>query len=185
MSGLAQSAARARRADLLAAALGYITETYPRALRPTTAAMATGRMYYMPVALLAGETVGNIDVGCHSAGSSLSLVKFGVISLDFATLHATSGDEKAQYATTGLKTNAMLSPYTSPIDQVLYACGIAVGTTGPTVDVVFGTGRNSNGKRSGAAAGALMSVAGKSDLTTGGTPVGDGNGLAIWLGLAA
>lgn len=172
----------ARRAQVMTNALGYFTETFTRVVRPTTQPMISGRRYYVPFPILAGEIVNGIDFGCHAAGSGLTLVKFGVKSLDAATLHATSGDEKAQFTTTGLKPMAMLTPYESPIDQVLYGVGIAVGSGMPTGDAAFGSGRNSNGKKTGAAAAPAAYIGLQADLVAGGTPVSDAGAVPYWMG---
>lgn len=181
---LTPSEAAAAKAQLLSESFGYFAETFSRMLRPNTFAMVSGRQYYTAFPILEGETVNAIDFGCHIAGSVLTLVKFGVVSLDFATLHCVSGDEKAQYASAGLRTNNMLVPYTSPIDQVLYASCIALGTTGPNGPVSNGSGRGDNGKRAGAAAGPACSRGAQSDLTAGGSPIFDGNAITFWMGMS-
>lgn len=171
--------------QLLREAFGYHSETFTRMLRPNTFAMVSGRQYFTAFAIRAGKTINAIDFGCHVAGSVLTLVKFGVVSLDFATLHCVSGDEKAQYSSPGLRSNAMLVPYTSPIDQVLYASGLAIGTTGPNGPVSNGSGRGDNGKKAGAAAGPCFSRGGQSDLAAGGTsPIADGNAMQYWHGFS-
>jgi len=182
---IAAAAAEDPLEQLLREAFGYHSETFTRMLRPATFQMVSGRQYYTAFAIKAGKTINAIDFGCHAAGSVLTLVKFGVVSLDFATLHCVSGDEKAQYTSPGLRTNPMLVPYTSPIDQVLYGTCIALGTTGPNGPVSNGAGRGDNGKKAGAAAGPCFSRGGQTDITAGGTPpIADGNSMQYWMGFS-
>lgn len=175
--------------ELLSSAFGYFTQTFSRMVRPNTFAMVSGRTYYTAFPIKAGQTVNAIDFGCHGAGAALTLVKFGVISLDFRTLYCVSADEKAQYGTTGLKTNLMLTPYTSPVDQVLYGVSLSLGTTGPSGDCSHAAGRNSNGFKAGAAAVPAISKTSSTDLIA--VPVGagvqpavDGNAITYWLGFS-
>jgi hypothetical protein len=165
-------------------ALGYHSETFSRVVRPSAANPVGGRRYYTPFAILAGKTITNIDIGVHTAGATLSMVKVGVASLDAVTLHCVSGDEKAQYTSTGLKTNPVLVPYTSPIDQVLYGVFFATGTTTPGIDMGFGSGRGSNAKKSGAAAAPCATVNLQSDLLAGGSLQSDSGSVPIWMGFS-
>jgi hypothetical protein len=172
-------------AELLSNAFGYHTETFSRMCRSNSFQMVSGRQYYTAFAIKKGKTINAIDFGCHQAGSVLTLVKFGIISLDFLTVHAVSANEVSQYASPGIKINNMLVPYTSPIDQVLYASNICLGTTGPNGTCMAGSGRGDNGKRGGAAAAPAGSRTSQTDLVAGASGITfDGNSITYWMGFS-
>lgn len=120
------------RTDILQSGTGVFAETFDRRNANAVIGLVTQRMLLGIVPLRAGDVVTNVLSLVTTAGSSLTLVKFGLYS-SAAALLASTADVKADFAGTGEKTAALSSPYTVTANGVYYLAVLGVGTTPPTL----------------------------------------------------
>jgi len=171
-----------RRRRLLMQARAYVTETYPRANATQQSVLNAGFQYAYLVPFLRGERITGVDVGCHTAAVTPTLIKAAFASLDMATIRAVTADRSADFASTGMKPLPMITPYDVPDDVVLRFLFVAVGGTPPSMDVGMITGKNGNGSNRGIAL--YSHKPGMTDITTGtGGEVVTASSVPIWAGV--
>lgn len=115
------------RHDLLLTAEGVIAETLPRQAVRTAYVMVTGTVYYTAIPLLPGDVIANLSVVLSVAGTLMTLTKVGLYD-QVGNRLALSADVSAAWATTGLKTHAMIAPFTVQTAGLYYAAAISVFT---------------------------------------------------------
>ena len=118
------------RHEVLLAAEGLIAEVFPRLDIVASSLGIDGTVYYMAVALLAGEVVTNISVIVNTAGVTMTLSKVGLYDSAFTRL-ALSADQTTAWESTGVKTIALTSPYTVLTTGLYYVAIVAKGATIP------------------------------------------------------
>lgn len=112
---------------LLARAQGFKWETLNRQGGGGGIALTSGTQYYMLVPLFADETITAIGMDVTSGGTSLTLVKLGLISPGGGVL-ASTGDVKASFTGAGFQAPAFSTPYTPATDGAAYASVICTHT---------------------------------------------------------
>lgn len=103
---------------------GLIGENFSRALIGGNALSIDGTAYFMAIGLRAGDVVANISIVIAAASATTTLSKVGLYSKGGTRL-AVSADQAASWETAGLKTIAMIAPYTVLADDGFYLAAIA------------------------------------------------------------
>jgi hypothetical protein len=118
---------RSRR-DVLDAAQGLITQNFDRQLANANQVLVDGTAYFMAVGLRANDLVSNISIAVGTAGSAVTLSKVGLYKKDGTRL-AVSADQGTAWQSVGVKTIALASPYTVPVDDGYYVAVVSKATT--------------------------------------------------------
>jgi hypothetical protein len=168
------------RDDARIAAQGLLAEAFPLATNVSSIAAVAGSAYGMLVGLLAGDIVTSVVCNMVSAGSGMTLVRFGLYSRAGVRL-AQTADVKASYNSGGANkfAHALSAPYTVPTTDGYYLAVIMVGGTPATLV------RGNSGFATAAAPGGVApwgAQAAQSDLPT--NLVLAGSVPAIWVAAA-
>lgn len=124
--------ATATRAAQLIASRGLLSENYPLAVAGSSTAMVSGTIYLLALGVLNGDVLTNAHPCIGTGGSGLTLCKAGYYDKSGNRL-AVSADLSTDWASTGIRTNAMSSPYNVTADGAVYLALLAVGTTPPSL----------------------------------------------------
>lgn len=164
---------------LLAHAQGFKWEApCTRSNCQSATTMTSGAQYYTLMPVYAGEVMSGLVVDVITGGSSLSLLKVGLVGTD-GTLLASSATAHASFTTSGAKAVSFSSSYTPTADGAAYAVLVCVHTgTGPNIvrmqAPVVPNAYSSNALPSGRRTG-LSDIAAQ-------VPA-DGTGAAYWFGV--
>lgn len=164
---------------------GFLAETSPRGAGAFSSTIAiTQVLYGMPVGLLAGDIVSNLSIAIQVAGNTVTLAKLGLYS-KIGTLLASSAESGASFASTGMKTLAMTTPYTVVTDDLYYTAFLAVSAvTMPTPIRTAGNAIASNNAGVGSGFPFQVVQTAQTDLPATATLVTSGSGISYWIGVS-
>lgn len=121
------------RQDFVIAGYGTFAETYPLAWSSGgTRVSASGRAWYTPIGLVAGDVVTGI-MALHTVVGASSTTYKAALYDNTATRVAISGNENAKATVLGFQKLVLTSPYTVTTSGFYYIGWLHVGTTAPTI----------------------------------------------------
>lgn len=145
------------RGDLILLGWGVFTETTDFEGCTGTRNSASGRVWYLPFPLAAGDVLTGVTTYHVTAGASVSLYRLGVYATDGSSLLATTGNRSADALAQGWRPMPLSAPLTAPADGRYYLGVIVVHTSAsPTWALAAAQGGN--------AAVGLPRVAGADDM---------------------
>lgn len=115
--------------DPRAKAQGLIAQNLDRSLVSSGAIMVGGTAYAQLVELNGGDVISNLLVACNVAGTATTLFLAGVYSADGTVEYASTSDQSAQFATTGVKTLPLSAPWTVPKTGAYLVVVVSTATT--------------------------------------------------------
>lgn len=132
-SNVFAAAATADRGDLVLAGAGVLSQTFDRWLGQGTKTSASGRAWYFPIGLVAGDVVTGATVYHSAAGVGVTLYKVGLFLPDGSSRVAVTANRSADAnAAVGYKPMPFLAQYVVPTSGRYYLGVISVTGTSPT-----------------------------------------------------
>lgn len=125
------------RVDALRVARGFLSETCDRMLGGTSnVGIVSGTCYFQQAYLAAGDVISNGWIAIGAAPVGLTLGKLALWDVTTGSLLASTGNQSASWATTGLKAAPLT--YAVPAGGVYYVGLIFVAGTLPSIAVATG-----------------------------------------------
>lgn len=170
------------RPQLALTAQGLTAATWERLAENSGATiLVDGRVEFICVGLRAGDVVTNLLIAIDVAGVTMTLSKVGLYDKTGTRL-AVSADQGAGWASTGLKTIAVATPYTVPIDDGYYVAIVGKATTLPRPASAAFDSKALLAVGSGMAPLGIQT--GQTDLPSSATITFSGTGNAYWVGVS-
>lgn len=151
------------RRKLVLDGMNFITETMPYCTTATNTAHSSGRLIGVMVGLFEGDVITNMICGVGTGGSSLTVVKLGLCSLDGTNL-AKTADVKDDFTTTGIKVKPLTAAYTVTTRGAYYLQYLSAHSGGATPNTISGSvSANATGPITGGSAFFVFQT-GQSDI---------------------
>lgn len=168
------------RYEILSQAQGFVTQNFERQASQGGQIAIDGTAYFMLVGLRAGDIVANISLCLSTAGATPTISKVGLYTKTGTQLGVSNDLGSLWMSGSGIKTGALVTPYTVPYDDAYYAAFLSKAATVPT----FIKGGVS-GAIPGGSPGALPcgTQSGLTDLT-GPATIGQASIIAYWVGIS-